>query len=67
MLLIRLTDLGRQRLADAQADVDRVERQMVRDLAPDEVAALRGLLERCHLALSDPLPTAPVTNPEAAG
>jgi DNA-binding MarR family transcriptional regulator len=58
VLLIRLTEQGRRRLADAQADVDRIENQMVRDLDADEVATLRSLLERCHLALSDPLPAA---------
>jgi DNA-binding MarR family transcriptional regulator len=58
VLLIRLTEQGRARLAEARADVDRIERQMLRDLSADEVATLRGLLERCHLALSDPLPAA---------
>jgi DNA-binding MarR family transcriptional regulator len=59
VLLIQLTEQGQRRLADAQADVDRIERQMVRDLAAEEVATLRDLLERCHLGLSDPLPAAP--------
>ncbi|MEN3307070.1 MAG: hypothetical protein V7603_3272, partial [Micromonosporaceae bacterium] len=46
VLLIQLTEQGQRRLADAQADVDRIERQMVRDLAAEEVATLRDLLER---------------------
>ncbi|HKT01532.1 MAG TPA: MarR family transcriptional regulator [Rugosimonospora sp.] len=62
VLLIRLTAAGRRKLADCQADVDRIEHQMVRTLDGSHLAALRDLLERCHLALSDPLP-----NPDASG
>lgn len=56
VLLIRLTQRGRETLARAAVDVDRVERQMIRDLTAQERSTLRALLERCHLALSDPLP-----------
>lgn len=58
VLLIRLTALGRRKLAECQTDVDRVERQMVRDLDTADLGTLRALLERCHLALSDPRPAA---------
>ena len=55
VLLARLTAEGRKKLADCAADVERVERQMVEDLSDGELAILRALLERCHVALSRPL------------
>ncbi len=56
VLLITLTSQGRRKLAECEADIDRVERQMVRELDPKELATLRDLLERCRVALSDPAP-----------
>jgi DNA-binding MarR family transcriptional regulator len=56
VLLARLTAQGRRRLAECQADVDLVEQHMVADLSAAELAILRALLERCHHALSHPLP-----------
>jgi DNA-binding MarR family transcriptional regulator len=59
VLLIRLTDAGRTKLAHCHADADRVERRMIESLSDAELAMLRALLERCRLALSRPLGDAP--------
>jgi DNA-binding MarR family transcriptional regulator len=55
VLLVRLTTEGRKKLAGCAADVERIERQMVEDLSDAELAMLRALLERCHVALARPL------------
>ncbi len=55
VLLTRLTDKGRTKLAECQADVDHIEQQMTEDLTAAELAMLRALLERCHHSLSRPL------------
>jgi DNA-binding MarR family transcriptional regulator len=54
VLLIRLSDAGRAKLAECASDVEHIERQMVKPLGDDEVAALRSLLERCYAALAAP-------------
>jgi DNA-binding MarR family transcriptional regulator len=54
-LLVRLTPEGREKLSACQADVLRIERQMIESLSGAELAMLRALLERCHQSLSRPL------------
>lgn len=48
---IRLTDAGRERLADAHQIVDAIEERMTRPLEDDEVEQARDLLERCREGL----------------
>ena len=54
VLLIRLTGTGRTKLAECAADVERIERQMVAGLSPEELKTLRALLDRCFAALASP-------------
>ena len=56
VLLARLTPQGRRKLADCWAAVDEIEQHMVAGLTEAELMMLRALLERCHRALSGPLP-----------
>src|SRR5690349_4132629 len=62
VLLARVTPAGLALLADCQADVDLIEKDMVGGLTGVEVGTLRTLLEHCHQALvvagTDRLPTA---------
>jgi DNA-binding MarR family transcriptional regulator len=55
VLLARLTPAGTEKLAECRADVDLLERDMVKDLTDAELTNLRTLLERCHLALAHPM------------
>jgi DNA-binding MarR family transcriptional regulator len=54
VLLIRLTETGRTKLAECAADVERIEHRMVGGLSPDELKTLRTLLDRCFAALASP-------------
>lgn len=52
-LLISLTPAGKELLARMEARVQALEERMLRDLTPDERAALRDYLNRCRSALAE--------------
>jgi DNA-binding MarR family transcriptional regulator len=55
VLLARLTPAGIEKLAECRPDVDLIERDMVKDLTGADLTTLRDLLERCHVALAQPM------------
>jgi DNA-binding MarR family transcriptional regulator len=55
VLLARLTPVGQEKLAECRPDIDLIERDMVKDLTDEDLTRLRALLERCHVALAQPM------------
>lgn len=56
VLLISLTDAGRELLAAYDPPMDTLEQRMLGDLAPHERTALESYLNRCRAALADEPP-----------
>ena len=54
VLAVRLSEAGRQRLAEATQRVDAVQQRMVSGLSEDEQGLLVELLDRCVQALKGP-------------
>lgn len=52
VLLVRLTELGQERLAEATRRVEAIQEQMVSDLSDEERALLVELLGRCTQTLA---------------